>query len=1250
MSIVPKAWIGRLLALLAGACAALSLAHAESGTSFEPYDPALAALEEAFEAAEAEHGFDSPEVAAVVPRLFSALMLRAEYLRALVLTDRILAMRDATPNAGAAVDAVFAQLEQMRATVRQNIDICAPVAPQRVSDPGREMRIIPQGTSGRPLDFEPRVSRDGASLLDISRSWVIVRDIASGMAVHRFTAGQRQIRQAAWVGDGRLVIHTDSCISLWDVEAERHLATVAAPAMGPLISVLGTPDGKRLVTVYGAVEGIQHGSYALVWRITPQGLVREYFLDGGWPAFLSLMPDYQVFLSHQGKMLNVSDFIGWHAWPIGVDEKMRAGGRIEWLHSNLLKAAGAGEGELVKGVAIAPDATTVAITTRGADQLNRLRVLSLSGGEAAVYELDSNTFPLIPRYSPDGHAILIGNDEIRRPGNGEKLGVQGNCTETDWMPDGRLLCLALSEITLLDLDSGVASYIGDPGSIATWAGDIRFSPDGRSLFAGGGGLVKWDIASLYPDPYLAGGGHDSLFFDGDYLVSAFGNDINRYDWKRWGRGGTDFIDGRAGWSGSARTQLDAGGSNPALYLELRLSPDRKYFVAADDAGRVHVLDAASGQYWRDVGVEHTRVSAIAVSPDSRYIATAHDYGPEDERNGEIRVWRVGDGKPVKTIPGIGGERITALRYAGKNNRLLALTLAGIRAFDVGTGKVVSYLEKHYDWASAIEVAADGRTLYVGHVSPRGPRIATVDLGTGRETASYVAQDRVKAIDVAPDGRLLAASLDDGTIQLWNTAREHATVQLARGYMDWVVYTPDGYYASSRSGTRLVAGVVGGKPVGLDQLALRFNRPDIILERMGLGSPEMIRHYRLRHAARLRKAGVSEGADLDPGALPRVTITDIRQQGNHAQIRFSIASTGAALGGYRLQVNGVPVVTRKQLEGAPRELTETVGVDLVYGRNLIELVAVNALGLESLGERRLLLSDVAVRGDLYFIGFGVSKYRDSRLNLKYADKDVLDLERLFRLSDQFAEVHTRSFVNESVNAEAMQQVSTLLQDSKADDTVVVFIAGHGMHDSDQEGTYYYLSHEADPRDLASTAVPFSSIEGMLSGIPARRKLLLIDTCESGELDPATAAARFDSAAKQGIRPRTVRGLRLNTGKMTKAGPRPYLTQRDRYLYNDLSQRTGAVIFASALGHEFAYEDDKVKNGFFTEAIIRTLTTSVDFAPPPGVQGDRFSQFARKVKEEVVKLSKGKQNPTVDRSNIHADIRIDPVPAFFMESIE
>jgi len=164
---------------------------------------------------------------------------------------------------------------------------------------------------------------------------------------------------------------------------------------------------------------------------------------------------------------------------------------------------------------------------------------------------------------------------------------------------------------------------------------------------------------------------------------------------------------------------------------------------------------------------------------------------------------------------------------------------------------------------------------------------------------------------------------------------------------------------------------------------------------------------------------------------------------------------------------------------------------------------------------------------------------------------------------------------------------LFDNAGVDDTVELFVAGHGLHDDDDERTYYCLTHDADPNDLAGTCAPFDPIEGLLDGIPPRSKLFLMDTCESGEIDEELQAGYYGSAAEQGVAPRTTRGFSI---KKAQAGRR--LSEpmgMERYICNDFRRRTGAIVFSFSRGDEFSCEKAELENGIFTEEIVKALTS-------------------------------------------------------------
>ena len=94
---------------------------------------------------------------------------------------------------------------------------------------------------------------------------------------------------------------------------------------------------------------------------------------------------------------------------------------------------------------------------------------------------------------------------------------------------------------------------------------------------------------------------------------------------------------------------------------------------------------------------------------------------------------------------------------------------------------------------------------------------------------------------------------------------------------------------------------------------------------------------------------------------------------------------------------------KPAGGLSQRVTERV--ELIHGHNKIEVSALSRSGIESLRDYRIVNYSEPVKGDLYFIGFGVSHYRNSAYDLRYPHKDALDLADTLKQSTRsFREVH------------------------------------------------------------------------------------------------------------------------------------------------------------------------------------------------------------------------------------------------------
>jgi len=270
--------------------------------------------------------------------------------------------------------------------------------------------------------------------------------------------------------------------------------------------------------------------------------------------------------------------------------------------------------------------------------------------------------------------------------------------------------------------------------------------------------------------------------------------------------------------------------------------------------------------------------------------------------------------------------------------------------------------------------------------------------------------------------------------------------------------------------------------------------------------------------------------------------------------------------------------------------------------------------------------------LWFVGLGVSRHRDSRFDLRVAHRDPKLLEEALRRGKKrYADVRTLVFTDAEVTRGAVDRIRGFLAPAGVDDTVVLLASGHGARDPGPQANFYYVTHEADRADLRGTTLALDELEGLLATTKARRRLLLLDACQSGDIDPAALEAIRARASASGLT------VRLTPGREgSNALPRTYLAYRDRYVYARLQRRTGVVVFASSLGDEVSIESEKLGSGLFTAALIRALG-----ARQADLDGDGWLSIAEL--EPAVKLmvggaAMGLQHPSIDRENPLQELRL------------
>jgi len=476
---------------------------------------------------------------------------------------------------------------------------------------------------------------------------------------------------------------------------------------------------------------------------------------------------------------------------------------------------------------------------------------------------------------------------------------------------------------------------------------------------------------------------------------------------------------------------------------------------------------------------------------------------------------------------------------------------------------------------------------------------------------------------------------DGTARLWNIDDASWTAFYHNSEIGtWLVYNSDGYWDGSINATNIVNMVQGMNLWGIDQFATNTNRPDLIMKKLPSYDAQIVKQYEKQYEKRIRKLGVNNNWSFTELEVPVAKITDIKQTGASVDISFSVSDPKHELKSYSIFINDVPIwgIYGKSIKGNSNKGSESVV--LSSGINKVEISCTNNLGVESYRDQIKLINSEPVKKDLYFLAFGVSKYQNTSYNLAYAHKDALDLEKTIQnlKGKGFENVYTKVLTNEQVTPDAIKASKNFVKNAKPDDTFILFIAGHGMHDKDAEANYYFLTSNADINNLKASAADFETIEDLMQGIPPRNKLFLMDACESGEIDEEYQGQMIASATGVGISSRGFKTISTETtNNEQRTTKRSYLYQKDRYIYNDLVRRSGAIVFSSSKGGELSYERSDIQNGLFTYWVIKALTTKdADKNNDGFVSTDELREY---VSAQVGKASGDLQHPTVDRDNIY-----------------
>jgi len=473
-----------------------------------------------------------------------------------------------------------------------------------------------------------------------------------------------------------------------------------------------------------------------------------------------------------------------------------------------------------------------------------------------------------------------------------------------------------------------------------------------------------------------------------------------------------------------------------------------------------------------------------------------------------------------------------------------------------------------------------------------------------------------------------------------TAREDslqpAVLMLPEG--DFIIAYPDNYFMGTRTIFKYTWYAEGEKIYRPEQFDLRYNRPDIVLERLGYADTTTLKAYRKLYQNRLSKMGFKSNS-FNKTTLPVVHILNqnkiagINTTGT-LQLNLSASANGGELASLHVWINNVPIYGLDGIQIAKaekKELIKELRIDLANGSNTIQVSVRNTDGVESTKETIMVdcFKDQKSKA-LYLVSLGVSRFEDSGYNLKYAAKDAQDIAQLLKTNELFERVHVLQLLNEGVTLQVLPKIRDFVSKAGRDDVVMVFLASHGLLTPDFE--YYLAGTTTDFDNPSDGGISYEALDASLDGIEALSKILILDACHSGELEPEfSSITTAENTAKNGV----VKSRGAIVVK-TKASTLDEYERLNLDIFTDLRRGSGAFVLSSAGGAEFAYEGDQWNNGLFTYSFINGIKTQkADLNSDNAIMLNELQAY---VSQEVKRLSNGLQTPAFRSQNIALDYRL------------
>ncbi len=500
---------------------------------------------------------------------------------------------------------------------------------------------------------------------------------------------------------------------------------------------------------------------------------------------------------------------------------------------------------------------------------------------------------------------------------------------------------------------------------------------------------------------------------------------------------------------------------------------------------------------------------------------------------------------------------------------------------------------------------------------------------------------VRKVLFDPDGEVWSIG-DDGAVVRWGD--DGAALRIVSvGADDHAVLLADGAYQATPGLVDRLEIVRDDEILPARPVDPLYNRPDLVLRALARRNPQGEEDEEGEDGVDRAELATLEEAVAVRQRLDPVRLDDLGRLALTVDPAPAVVEAGAV--DLRLHVTGTdgeaPPELLVRADGVEVSLTPewaregsggwrgNVAVPLASGDNTLELAVRDASG----GRSHPLYLHVARVGDapgrVHLLAVGVADYADDALDLRWPAKDaaaVADILGDARFLPPGSSVQV--LTDAQATADGIRTALAALASTDPDDTVIAYFAGHGV--VAESGQYVFGTHDLALTDADQTGIPGEALDAALAAMPARQRVLLLDTCHAG---------RPELADGRGALPEGVRSTRI--GPLDRLPTARDALDRIETLFAEVGRRSGTSTLGASSGYEYAYEGDAWSGGVFTRALLRGVQALAADADDDGRV--TLAEVYRFLPDEVRALTGGRQVPRARALNLERDVVLrGPLP--------